>query len=109
MRSALLRKGDVAAAVRLLRDSRDEFLGPVAATSDAAGLPQALVEKDYWGTELLRSVAKPIDYVTPIFKGGTSLSKVHRLIERFSEDVDILVQLTPPGDKAFGEARRDTS
>ncbi len=46
-------------------------------------------------------------YATPIFKGGTSLSKVYRLIERFSEVVDILVQLTPPEGKTFGEARRD--
>lgn len=90
-----------------LRDSRDEFLGLVAATAEATGLPDPFVEKDYWVTELLRSIARPIKHVTPIFKGGTSLSKVYRLVKRFSEDVDILAQLTPPEGETFGEARRD--
>ena len=91
----------------LLRDSRDEFLGLVGAASAAMRLPQAFVEKDYWVTELLRSIAQPIDHVTPIFKGGTSLSKVYRLIERFSEDVDVLVQFTALPGVVFGEGRRD--
>ncbi len=90
-----------------LRESPDEFLGLVAATAEATGMPQPFVEKDYWVTELLRSMAKPIEYAIPIFKGGTSLSKVYRLVERFSEDVDILVQFTPPSGETFGEARRD--
>ena len=44
-------------------------------------------EKDYWLTLLLKEIFKRNnDYV---FKGGTSLSKCHHLINRFSEDIDI--------------------
>jgi hypothetical protein len=62
------------------------------------GLNPAFVEKDFWVTELLRSIAVPLGpdgsgprEVVPVFKGGTSLSKVYRLIDRFSEDVDVLL------------------
>lgn len=44
---------------------------------------------------MLRSTARPIDGAFIIFKGGTSLSKAFDLIERFSEDVDILVLPDP--------------
>jgi hypothetical protein len=62
--------------------------------------PVAHVEKDFWVTEVLRGVnaAAAALGIEILFKGGTSLSKVYRLIERFSEDVDILVVL-PPGTK----------
>ena len=60
------------------------------------GIPAAHVEKDFWVTEVLRSVASygERENVDVVFKGGTSLSKAFKLIERFSEDVDILVVLT---------------
>lgn len=45
------------------------------------------VEKDYWVVALLKSIfSLDNGYV---FKGGTSLSKCYRLINRFSEDIDI--------------------
>lgn len=63
--------------------------------SDATGIPVTQVEKDFWVTEVLRGVAATADElgVEVLFKGGTSLSKVFNLIERFSEDVDMLVIL----------------
>lgn len=61
--------------------------------SDATGLPVTQVEKDFWVTEVLRGVSATADQlgVEVLFKGGTSLSKVFGMIERFSEDVDMLV------------------
>lgn len=54
------------------------------------GLRPALIEKDYYVTEVLRIVATTVgDRV--IFKGGTSLSKGWNLIQRFSEDIDIFL------------------
>lgn len=56
------------------------------------GLPQTVLEKDYWVCWLLKqlfSTPKISDYL--IFKGGTSLSKSYGLIQRFSEDVDISI------------------
>jgi len=54
------------------------------------GLRPAIVEKDYYVTEVLRIIAAAsADKV--IFKGGTSLSKGWNLIQRFSEDIDIFL------------------
>ncbi len=46
-----------------------------------------LVEKDYYVTLILKELASASDKI--VFKGGTSLSKARRVINRFSEDVDI--------------------
>ncbi len=56
------------------------------------GLPPHVVEKDFWVCWTLKRVFT-LDGVsdTLLFKGGTSLSKVHRLIRRFSEDIDISI------------------
>ena len=90
-----------------LRDAAADFRALIVATSDAMGVPLAFVEKDYWVTELLRSVAAPVpgrdgrpEPVAAIFKGGTSLSKAHALIARFSEDVDILLDAPTLGGSA---------
>lgn len=65
------------------------------------GLRPAIIEKDYYVTEVLRAIAtttntKNIDTNIVanniiIFKGGTSLSKGWNLIQRFSEDIDIFL------------------
>jgi hypothetical protein len=52
-------------------------------------LRPAVIEKDYYVTEVLRIVAGATDKV--IFKGGTSLLKGWNLIARFSEDIDIFL------------------
>lgn len=54
-------------------------------------LPITAVEKDFWVTEIL-NVLFSLPYSDKmVFKGGTSLSKVWKLIHRFSEDIDIAV------------------
>jgi predicted nucleotidyltransferase component of viral defense system len=70
-------------------------------------LPLEFVEKDFWITELLRSVIKPVGDAYVVFKGGTSLSKAFHLIERFSEDVDVLVVVTRAFSKDFGKGSVD--
>ena len=49
-----------------------------------------MVDKDYWLTRVLRrlSAEMPREF---LFKGGTSLSMGYSLIDRFSEDIDLLV------------------
>ena len=46
-------------------------------------------------TEVLRGASNASETTgcSVIFKGGTSLSKAHRIIRRFSEDVDLIVVL----------------
>ena len=45
------------------------------------------IEKDYWTIKLLKRVL--MIHPDLVFKGGTSLSKCHHIIDRFSEDIDI--------------------
>ena len=68
---------------------RDILFGNTAAHM---GVNAAIVEKDFW-------VCLTLDYLFHkcrwkdrfAFKGGTSLSKAYGLIERFSEDIDLIL------------------
>jgi len=55
------------------------------------GLPPFAIEKDAWVTLVLRMLFTSELSEHIVFKGGTSLSKVYGLIERFSEDVDLAI------------------
>lgn len=52
----------------------------------------AIAEKDFWVTWVLSKIFAD-KYLSKIlmFKGGTSLSKVFKIIERFSEDIDLIL------------------
>jgi hypothetical protein len=82
-----------------LRDNPDDLEALVGLAAEALQIPAIYVEKDFWVTEVLRvasierTVTLPDGSIAPatfIFKGGTSLSRVFGIIERFSEDVDLL-------------------
>jgi len=55
------------------------------------GLPAFAVEKDWWICLILNAVfrSKYAEFI--IFKGGTSLSKAYGIIDRFSEDIDLII------------------
>ena len=87
-----------------LPNERNALVGQAADWFARGGrrIPAAYVEKDFWVTEALRSLSRPIRlqldtkpagilHARLIFKGGTSLSKAHGLIDRFSEDIDLYV------------------
>ena len=58
--------------------------------SERKGVPNFIVEKDFWVYWLLgRIFATPRLGADCVFKGGTSLSKVFGVINRFSEDIDL--------------------
>jgi len=59
--------------------------------ADSLGISSpAIVEKDYWGTQLLREIAalQPDGYRL-VFSGGTCLAKAYKNTFRMSEDIDI--------------------
>lgn len=90
----------------LLRDSPGEFEALRDNASERLGVASGAIEKDYWATEVLRSAcAHAHDVDAVVFKGGTSLSKAYRLIERFSEDIDLLV-VTDAGGNALKRTLR---
>ena len=69
--------------------SKELQLQVLEQTRSIEGLDQQVIEKDWWVTQVLRALfALPYSELLS-FKGGTSLSKCWRLIERFSEDIDI--------------------
>lgn len=57
------------------------------------GLAPNFLEKDIWVTEILRLLydEKLLGDMSVAFKGGTALSKCWKVIERFSEDIDLSI------------------
>lgn len=75
---------------KLLKISSEELELVIQNTSDKLSMSKAIVEKDLWVCMILKYLFKDFKYKEAIvFKGGTSLSKVYKLIERFSEDIDL--------------------
>ena len=70
----------------LPREERRQALG---AASDKSGRPLHLLEKDVWVVWTLEALFAAPFADGLVFKGGTSLSKAYRIIERFSEDLDL--------------------
>ncbi|MGY0196085.1 nucleotidyl transferase AbiEii/AbiGii toxin family protein [Leptothrix sp. BB-4] len=72
---------------------------------ECSGRPTHLLEKDVWVVWTLAALFdSPVaDQLT--FKGGTSLSKAYRIIERFSEDIDLTVDIRRLIPDLAGEGR----
>lgn len=80
--------------LKLTDEQRRETINQAFTKSNIA---EKAIEKDWWVTLILKALFSMPYSEHFIFKGGTSLSKGWKLIERFSEDVDIA--LAP---EAFG-------
>ena len=61
-------------------------------TAAKMGMTDAIIEKDFWVCYVLDYLFHHSQWKDNIaFKGGTSLSKAYGLIERFSEDIDLIL------------------
>lgn len=67
------------------------FKEAVEITADLMKIKPIYVEKDYWVTFALYNIFKNEIGKETVFKGGTALSKCFGLIQRFSEDIDLVV------------------
>jgi hypothetical protein len=67
------------------------FRDAVRITAQQMNIPPEFVEKDYWVTYALFSLFHNEIGKDTVFKGGTALSKCYNLVERFSEDIDLVV------------------
>lgn len=75
------------------------------ATASQIGTRGEFAEKDFWvclTLELLFGATKPACGLT--FKGGTSLSKAFGLVQRFSEDIDVVLAPEGLGGDAYDAA-----
>lgn len=72
-----------------LHENTEEFKNAVLFAADQNRLTPAAVEKDYYVTLILKGLKERLPFI--VFKGGTSLSKCHKVINRFSEDIDVTI------------------
>lgn len=52
-----------------------------------------IIEKDYYVCSVLQELAEKQDYLKAYFKGGTALYKILNTMNRFSEDIDLTVEV----------------
>lgn len=86
--------------LKLSPDDRRLYIEEAAARR---GISAVIVEKDFWVSWLLGVIFSSEFSNSLVFKGGTSLSKAFKVIERFSEDIDLslspeFLNLPPAGE-----------
>ena len=74
-----------------LKLSSEDKLAVFQETANKKGLLAAVIEKDWWVCITLRIIKGMKISQHLVFKGGTSLSKGWNLIDRFSEDIDLIL------------------
>ncbi|MCE1167990.1 MAG: nucleotidyl transferase AbiEii/AbiGii toxin family protein [Sphingobacteriia bacterium] len=74
-----------------LHENIELYNDVIVATAQMIGLPEIYVEKDYWVTVALHTIFTSEVGLNAVFKGGTALSKCFSVIDRFSEDIDIVL------------------
>lgn len=95
--------------------TRNQQQRVLLAAENKIGLPAQAIEKDIWVTTILQ-ITFNLSFAPDLtFKGGTSISKVWGLINRFSEDIDLAiapVRFDVQGDltkKQIKKLRKDSS
>lgn len=81
----------------------DDFSKLIEIIASDIGIIPQLIEKDYWIMHVLYGLNKQgFDFQ---LKGGTSLSKGYKIIDRFSEDIDVCI-LPPKGIQVATDPRK---
>jgi Nucleotidyl transferase AbiEii toxin, Type IV TA system len=86
--------------------SPDERTEALQVASSKSGRPMHVLEKDVWVVWTLSALFEAPFGKHIVFKGGTSLSKVYNVINRFSEDIDVTYDIRQLADdlvKGAGE------
>ncbi|OFZ83072.1 MAG: hypothetical protein A2583_12700 [Bdellovibrionales bacterium RIFOXYD1_FULL_53_11] len=85
----------------------DSFRDAVQFTSARSGFPGDLIEKDYFCSLVLSHLFGGSNHGTLVFKGGTSLNKIHFGFYRLSEDLDFSIPVAL--DATRGDRRKAKS
>jgi hypothetical protein len=85
--------------------NHSQFADLIRIVAEEKGIDPSLVEKDYWIMHCLYGLQK-LNMKFEL-KGGTSLSKGHKIIGRFSEDIDIRIE--PPAERQVATRKNQTS
>lgn len=92
-----------------LRLPNDTKLRAYVDTGNRKGLRPVAIEKDWWVVHTLNILFSMECAHALIFKGGTSLSKAWNVVQRFSEDIDLVLDreyLGFTGELSKGDIRR---
>ena len=74
------------------------------------GIDPAFVEKDWYVVQLISTITETDLFgAQVIFTGGTALSKAHRLLQRFSEDIDFRLILAQRQSLSRSQQRKSLS
>ena len=70
---------------------KEEKIAIFSEIATQKGMKPFAVEKDWWVSRTLEIIFQMPIAEHLVFKGGTSLSKAWKLINRFSEDIDLAI------------------
>lgn len=74
----------------VLHHNKETFEQVILRVAHDKGIAPEIIEKDYYVTLFLKRIRDLQPNI--IFKGGTSLSKCYKIINRFSEDIDLNIE-----------------
>lgn len=74
----------------MLHHNRETFEQVILRVAEDKKIAPEIIEKDYYVTLFLKKIKELQPNL--IFKGGTSLSKCYKLVNRFSEDIDLNIE-----------------
>ena len=79
-----------------LHEDEDEFINVILEVSEASGYRADVLEKDYYVTLFLKELSKMQNEngLRAFFKGGTALYKGMKRPKRFSEDIDLTLDIS---------------
>jgi len=76
-----------------LHKDKDAFQALLSVIAERTGIREDIIEKDYYLTLLLSELASWQSGMPAYFKGGTALYKAIGSLKRFSEDIDLTVEV----------------
>ncbi len=83
----------------------DQLRRLIGTTSEILGLEDAVIEKDYYVTQIIHALSgTENDFFRLVFSGGTCLAKAHKIVKRMSEDVDFKIHIKKM-DGSFSKTR----
>lgn len=89
--------------------NQENFIDLINEIKINTGISEDLLEKDYYVCLVLKELAKNQDYLKAYFKGGTALYKILNTINRFSEDIDLTVEVVESESNTSNKKRLEKS
>ena len=92
-----------------LHEYKDDFATLIENIYERTEISRDILEKDYYVTLMLYELSKKQDTNPAYFKGGTSLYKALKSVRRFSEDIDITVDISECSKKQARDRLKDVA